>query len=351
MTADVDIVLPVFNGARYLSDAIRSIQAQTLSSWRLFVVDNGSTDGTPTIIRSFAEKDSRIVPLRLSSPDLVGALNLAIDRCTARYIARCDGDDISMPDRLQKQVQFLNDHASCIAVSGGMRRIDEDGNEFMPPTMPPARAVGALDRLPAVWPYAAQPFLMVRAESLRRIGGYRQFAPSEDVDLSWRLSDLGEICNLQTIVGAYRSHEASQSWAASRIQAVAARLADIAAKRRRAGTGDLSGIPPHLAAGLRSATSFAEIFPLLRPLVSADEYAYLEFGTAVRLLQRLDHPLAKLDVNDARFIRQAFRKFAVTHPEYEAIAALYAQVKAKLLAAGNVEAALALSGDGQASAD
>ena len=101
----VSVIMPVYNGAMYLNEAITSILGQTYSNFEFIIINDGSTDRSEEIILSFS--DSRIVYVK--NPEnyrLIKTLNLGFSMAKGRYIARMDADDISHPDRLLKQVDF-----------------------------------------------------------------------------------------------------------------------------------------------------------------------------------------------------------------------------------------------------
>lgn len=110
MTASlVSIALPVFNAEKTVGDAITSILLQTYSNWELLIIDDGSTDQSVAISKKF--KDSRITVFADGiNKGLPARLNEAIDKSSGKYFARMDNDDLCFPDRLEKQVQFLEAH-------------------------------------------------------------------------------------------------------------------------------------------------------------------------------------------------------------------------------------------------
>jgi glycosyltransferase involved in cell wall biosynthesis len=107
----ITIALPAFNAERTIGQAIRSVLLQTYGNWELMLADDGSTDGTAGIARSFA--DPRIVILPSSGREgLSRRLNACIDRAKGTYLARMDADDVSYPVRFEKQIAFLKEHPS-----------------------------------------------------------------------------------------------------------------------------------------------------------------------------------------------------------------------------------------------
>lgn len=106
----VSVILPVLNGEAYLADAIRSVLDQTFRDFELIIVDDGSTDGTASILDRFQREDGRIQLSRLPHAGLVAALNRGVTLAVGEYLARMDADDISMPERFEAQVNYLDGH-------------------------------------------------------------------------------------------------------------------------------------------------------------------------------------------------------------------------------------------------
>ena len=122
----VSIILPSFNGARFLKEAVDSIVQQTFQDWELILVDDGSTDHTPDIMKGY--QDPRIRYLKNEgNKGLVYSLNRAIEASAGRYIARMDADDISQPERLEKQVIFLELHPEIAVYDARQQFIDDTG--------------------------------------------------------------------------------------------------------------------------------------------------------------------------------------------------------------------------------
>ena len=99
---EVTIVIPVYNGARYLGETIHSFLSQSFKNFELLAIDDGSTDASSDIVRSF--KGDRVRLIRQKNSGLVYTLNRGIEEARAPYIARSDQDDISFPDRLERQI-------------------------------------------------------------------------------------------------------------------------------------------------------------------------------------------------------------------------------------------------------
>src|SRR5437879_2375502 len=125
MEPRVSVVLPVRDGARFLRDALESVLAQTLGDFELLVVDDGSQDETPEILAEV--RDERLLVLRQERLGLVAALNRGIGAAHAPYLARMDADDVSLPERLERQLAYLDARPQVALVAPGVEAIDEQG--------------------------------------------------------------------------------------------------------------------------------------------------------------------------------------------------------------------------------
>ena len=107
----VSIITPAFNSVDFLEETIKSVQNQTYNDWELIIVDDCSTDGTFELANSFSQKDSRIIVLRNDKNSGVSfSRNKAIDCSNGEYIAFLDSDDIWLPNKLEKQISFMEDN-------------------------------------------------------------------------------------------------------------------------------------------------------------------------------------------------------------------------------------------------
>ena len=109
----MSVIMPVYNGEKYLKEAIDSILNQTFSDFEFIIVNDCSSDNTEDIIKSY--KDNRIVYLKNEENSGVATtLNRGLDIAKGEYIARMDADDISLPKRFEKQVDFMDKNKNCI---------------------------------------------------------------------------------------------------------------------------------------------------------------------------------------------------------------------------------------------
>lgn len=204
---DVDVLLPVRDGASTLREALDSVRTQTLRSLRCLILDDGSTDATSGIATAAAGADARFVHVRLSARGIVGALNEGITQLRAPFAARMDADDRMHPTRLERQIGFLRRHPDVDVVSC---RVDFFGDELTPEMAAYRDWLNAivepeeLVRDLFVESPLPHPSVTMKSESLAALGGYRDLPFPEDYDLwlrawraGWRFAKLAD--TLQSI--------------------------------------------------------------------------------------------------------------------------------------------------------
>ncbi|MYZ47747.1 glycosyltransferase family 2 protein [Propylenella binzhouense] len=284
--AVVDVLLPAYNAAGTIRSALLSLQRQSFEYFRVLMIDDGSTDGTAEIFRETVGDDPRFVLLSKENGGIVDALNYGLAHVTAPLVARMDGDDISTRDRFARQVRYLNDHPHAVAVGGAIGFIKEDNIRYGIWVVDPIDKANAY-LTPAVEPFLPHPFLMVRTEALRAVGGYRYVFHAEDADLYWRLARLGWMENLrEPVVGWYRVHPNSisgKSLREGRIQAFFGSLSGVSAQRIEHGMPDLI-FEKEMLAEARKKESIAELLDLF-PALTAEERDYVKAATVFKLIE------------------------------------------------------------------
>ena len=211
----VSVVMPVFNGERFLAEAIESILAQTFTDFELLIVDDGSQDNSAEIIRAYEERDDRIRFFQLErNVGMASARNHALDASKGEYIAAMDCDDVSMPVRLQRQVEFLQSNPEVGALGTCFRRVKHDLsllNDFKAP-LGHSRIV--LNMFIGGG-FVLHSSLVVRRKFLTVVGGYepgRRHA--DDLELHSRmLPETGiRYANLRDILVLYLRHDRANSF-------------------------------------------------------------------------------------------------------------------------------------------
>ncbi len=314
MTASslVDVLIPVFNGATYLQEAIASIQVQTLTDIRLVIVDDGSTDATPALLAKVAAEDHRITVVKKPNGGIVDALNLGLSHCTAQFIARFDADDIAYLDRLQVQIDYLRMYSDCIAVGGRVDPIDASGRMIASQSEPLPIDLADPSWAPAREPYLIHPFMMTRRAAFEEVGGYRYVTNSEDSDLYWRLAERGRLHNLPVKLGKYRMHSesiSSQSVVSGRIMAVCSQLGAVSALRRRRGASDLK-FPKTMQAELKARSTLQEMWETASKQLEPSEAAHLCIAASAKLMELASYRPFRLERSDYEFIGSALQDSA-----------------------------------------
>jgi glycosyltransferase involved in cell wall biosynthesis len=237
----VSVVMPVFNGEKFLKEAIDSILNQTFTDFEFIIVNDGSTDNTRNIIQNY--NDHRIKLLNnKSNLGISRAANIGIKASCGIYIARQDADDISMPERLEKEASFLDQNKNvglvgtyyfvinenckilntikCLTKSIELRKKLLEGNQFGHGTT------------------------MFRKEYIDKIGVYREeFKLAEDFDFYLRISEIYDVANIPEPLYKWRLNIKSVSVAKKALEDKYASLAiELAKERRQSGKDKLKSL-------------------------------------------------------------------------------------------------------------
>ncbi|HLG55922.1 MAG TPA: glycosyltransferase [Vicinamibacterales bacterium] len=221
----VSVLLPVRNGLPWLGAAVASVCGQTFSDFELIIIEDGSTDGTPDLLKTL--RDSRIRVIRTGGVGIARALNIGLDTATGPYVARQDADDESLPTRLARQAALLDSMPDIDVVSTVAEYVDVDGNllddewvRIVRRQQDVAVTPEAIARLMPLTCCVTHGSIMARAAVLRAAGGYRpDLVPAEDYDLWLRLLPSHRFVKLGEPLYRYRAH-AAQSGARSRPQQI-----------------------------------------------------------------------------------------------------------------------------------
>jgi glycosyltransferase involved in cell wall biosynthesis len=229
----ITVVLPIYNGAEFLRAAIDSILQQTETRFELLCIDDGSKDDSAAIVRSYS--DPRIKLLQHPNRGLCGTVNRGIEEAQAPFIARNDQDDLSVPDRLEKQLQYLqaNPDVGCVFTHyqkvGRARTWDNlDKQSSQDGEVRPFRGLPDGCQLAST--------MLARAEVLRAVGGFRQaYYPADDWDVQLRLVERFTVRILTDSLVIYRFHLGANTYPLFSTMQVKGRWAEDSHQRRRAG--------------------------------------------------------------------------------------------------------------------
>ncbi len=204
----VTVLLPCHQADAYLKIAINSILKQSMRDFELLIIMDARLRGQESSIEAFAQGDGRV---RLLSSLVVGSLaaslNLGIHHARGEYIARMDGDDVSLPDRIEVQTRYLDEHPEIAALGGRLELIDEQGSKLKRsyPFYKTDLEIRSILPLRNPMPH---PALMFRRDVLLAVGGYKYAHSAEDWELFLRIArDRKRLLhNLDKVLVQYRRH-------------------------------------------------------------------------------------------------------------------------------------------------
>ena len=198
---EVSVIMTVYNGERYLNEAIRSILDQTFEDLEFVIIDDGSTDGTPEILEKL--RDPRVRILIQENRGLTASLNRGIRESRGRLIARMDADDISHPERIERQVTYLREHPDVGLVGTRTAFIDE--NSHVVGIYPIALSDARIRKRMMKGNIIFHGSVMFRRTCTDEVGMYREvFACSQDYDLWLRISERYRLANLNEVLYFWR---------------------------------------------------------------------------------------------------------------------------------------------------
>jgi hypothetical protein len=196
----------VFNGERFLREAIESILGQRFPDFEFIAIDDGSTDETAAILDAYAQKDSRLQVYQQENRGMSAANNRGCALARGKYIAHLDADDVAMPDRLERQIAFLENHEKVGLLGGAIEEIDHEGNPLLLRQLP-LEDVSIRAAMQTLTPALFHPAVVMRKQAFDATGGYRaQFLHAEDFDLFLCIMDRWKVANLPEVVTRRRIH-------------------------------------------------------------------------------------------------------------------------------------------------
>lgn len=207
MAPQVSVIIPVYNGDRFVAQAIDSVLQQTMADCEIIVVDDGSTDCTADMLQGYGNS---IRVIRQENQGVAIARNVGIQQAQADFIAFLDADDWFYPNKLEAQLRQFEQYPEAGLVHSGWCRVDAEGKpllEVMPWLQVPVLNLESWLRWKPVLPSA----MLFRKTWLETAGGFDpRFPPAEDTELVLRLAKLGcEAVWLKQITVGYRQHSDS----------------------------------------------------------------------------------------------------------------------------------------------
>ncbi len=218
MSLKVSVVMPVYNREKYLAEAIESILEQSISDLELIVVDDGSRDGSYEMARAYGRHDERLRCIKLDrNMGVSAARNRGMAASVGEYIAFMDSDDVSLPDRLDKQAGIMERNGKIGVVSACTNIMNEDMSVLLTPKSVPALHPNIVLSLLIGAPCIVAGAMMVRASLARKAGGWNESlrAGEEEGDYYMRLLLHGaRFANVNEILYLQRKHDSNATWSA-----------------------------------------------------------------------------------------------------------------------------------------
>lgn len=201
----VSIIMPAFNAEKYLKESVDSILNQTYKNWELLIINDGSSDNTEKLISEYVAQDSRIFGLENEgNKGLVFTRNKGLQAAKGKYVANLDSDDIAYPNRLNLQINYLEENPNVVLLGSSCELIDEKGNHLGFEK----REIGQnqIKSVLVFSNYFINSTVVIRREKLENLSYADNYAPAEDYQLVTQLKDSGELVNLEEVLVKYRLH-------------------------------------------------------------------------------------------------------------------------------------------------
>lgn len=214
----VTVLIPVYNGTKFLNEAIRSVLKSSYKNYEIVLVDDGSTDTSKEKCLKFASTLHHVSYYGFKkNKGMTRCLNFGVKKAKGKYIARLNQDDIMMPDRLAKQVTFLEQNHDYVIVGGAVQLFTDENPHFDTLIFPHSD-----EQIRRQWmlfsPYS-DPAVMYRKDAWKKTEGYSQyFWPADDVHMWYQLGLIGKLANLDSVLTKVRWHEACGSLKSHRLQ-------------------------------------------------------------------------------------------------------------------------------------
>jgi glycosyltransferase involved in cell wall biosynthesis len=200
----VSVIMAVYNGEKYLSEAVESILGQTFGNFEFIIINDGSTDRSPNIIEGYWIRDKRIIVISQENTGLAAALNRGLVVAKGKYIARMDADDISLPQRFEKQIAFMEKHEEIGLCGTWIENFGANGSTSVRlPTDP------EIIRCTLLFGFCiAHPSVMIRKDVLdaHSLAYNSEYRYGQDYDFWERFSRCSKLANIPEVLLRHRHH-------------------------------------------------------------------------------------------------------------------------------------------------
>lgn len=208
----VSVVIPVYNRGKFVGETINSVLRQTYTDFEVLAVDDGSTDDSLAVLKSFGDRITVLQHPNGENRGQSAAINLGLKHVRGRYVAVLDSDDLWMPEKLSILIEYLEAHPDVGLVYSNGHWIDEDGNSKG--VMYGSTHVEASDPAAVLMNcYFALPSNSIaRREAFDKAGGFDEtLRTAQDHDMAVRVAEVARLAYVDRVLWAYRRHSASVS--------------------------------------------------------------------------------------------------------------------------------------------
>ena len=206
----VSVIIPVFNGASFLVEAVDSIQKSNFRDFEILLINDGSTDNSKMLCKILEEKYANLRFFDFEKNQGLGrVLNFALKEARGNYICRLNQDDHMLPHRMARQVEFLESHPEIVAVGSHITHFFDDGTKEI------LKYLETDEEIKKIWhivgPFS-DPSVMYRRDVAMKVGGYEQsFWPVDDTHMWYKMGKEGKLANIQEPLVEVRWHDKAGS--------------------------------------------------------------------------------------------------------------------------------------------
>ncbi len=215
----VSVLMPAYNREKYIGEAIESVLVQTYTHWELIIVDDGSRDSTAEIVKSYQAKDSRIILYQFpENKGIPYARNQCLELAKGEYLANLDSDDIALPDRLEKQVQFMEENPEVGICGGKYVFIDEQNKKVNEPFLMPTEDKEIKANFFLYKAHVFNTTLLIRKRVIGNVKYNIKFTYAQDLKFYSDVLHNVTFANLDKVLVLYRQHKGKVSVLAQKEQ-------------------------------------------------------------------------------------------------------------------------------------
>ena len=191
----ITVLMSVYNAQNDLKESVESILKQSFKDFKFIIINDGSGDGSLAVLEGYARNDPHIRIISHENKGLTKSLNVGIQEARGRYIARQDADDVSYPDRFEKQLALFNSNDSLVLVGGNCDDVYEDGSTGIWGYSTPEE----LHKIVFFKTPFAHSTVMMRTDVCRALGGYdERYKTSQDMEFWMRFAEKGTLAMVET---------------------------------------------------------------------------------------------------------------------------------------------------------